>query len=83
MKLVCPVGSRYETEETKLLVLDFDPDSKWKILERVLVHDRAVIFVCDWFGSLIVSSNRCLMLLTELLVANNQIKCLMKQLICP
>jgi len=28
MKLVCPVGSRYETEETKLLVLDFDPDSK-------------------------------------------------------
>ena len=27
-KLVCAVGSRYGTEETKLLVLDFDPDSK-------------------------------------------------------
>lgn len=27
-KLVCAVGSRNGTEETKLLVLDFDPDSK-------------------------------------------------------
>lgn len=27
-KLVCAVGSRNGTEETKLLVLDFDPDAK-------------------------------------------------------
>ena len=30
-KLVCAVGSRNGTEETKLLVLDFDaPIEKWK-----------------------------------------------------
>jgi len=28
-KLVCAVGSRNGTEETKLLVLDFDCDGKW------------------------------------------------------
>lgn len=29
-KLVCAVGSRNGTEETKLLVLDFDVDMKWE-----------------------------------------------------
>ena len=28
-RLVCAVGSRNGTEETKLLVLDFDIESKW------------------------------------------------------
>lgn len=28
-KLVCAVGSRNGTEETKLLVLDFDVEQKW------------------------------------------------------
>ena len=30
-KLVCAVGSRNGTEETKLLVLDFDVESKWEL----------------------------------------------------
>lgn len=35
-KLVCAVGSRNGTEETKLLVLDFDVDMKWRAGEGAL-----------------------------------------------
>lgn len=41
-RLVCAVGSRNGTEETKLLVLDFDIDSKWN--EQVILAIASSLF---------------------------------------